>query len=290
MDGPLTNFTWAATNQGFQSASKTLNAETKYLSPQVNVTDVNSLLQLMRDAQGQKPDGMIINDDHPSAQDPLIQQITASGIPVMLVAIGAESVATTGAIGFVGLDSAQQGRTAGQKLNALGCKHLLNVALIRGQAPYSDLVTDGLQATFQGQLTSTQIPITMTNDIPAATAIVRASLLKDTSIDCTFVVGVTLYPAMVAAEENLGARTDQLHSHSGGAAATKAILEDVVNHKVNFALNLQFFQEGYLAVTGLVLYIRYHQLPAQKLLIRQQVVTIDNASQLLEQFKNTGIM
>ncbi len=48
-----------------------------------------------------------------------------------------------GAVGWVGRDNIQTGCTGGVEFNTMGRKRVLNVALIPGQAIYSDDTTSG---------------------------------------------------------------------------------------------------------------------------------------------------
>src|ERR1019366_680032 len=113
-EGPLTSALWASENAGFVAASKALGAQSKYFGTPSSVTDVQTLLKLIQDGQAMKPDGMIITDDRPTAEDAVIKQVTASGIPVLLWAAGDTSIDKVGAIGYVGLGYTDNGAAGGR--------------------------------------------------------------------------------------------------------------------------------------------------------------------------------
>jgi simple sugar transport system substrate-binding protein len=282
MEGPLTNSYWASINKGLQVASKQLGVTTKYLGTPANVTDPNTLRQLMLDAQAQHPSGMFITDDVPQSEDQTIKSITNSGIPVILVAEGQNDVSTTGALAFAGVNDIQNGQEAGSRLTAMGCKVVLNDTLIQGAATFSDLRTEGLQQTFKGQIVNADIPAADENDGAALTGIVKGLLLKDPSIDCTFSGGETFTPSMIAGEAGLGARTQQLYSHSGGVDVSPAIYTAIIQHMMVFSMNSQTFSEGYLPVVAMSQYLRFGQQPPSTIGTGPAVATIKNAPSLLK--------
>ncbi len=287
-EGPLSNPQWAAYDAGFEAGAKALGATAKYLGTPTSVGDINVLLQVIRDGIGMKPDGMIITDDRPGSEDAVIKEVTAAGIPVILFATGATSVEATGALGWVGRDYISAGNTGGRYLTSLGCKSPLIVALIKGQATYSDDAVTGVGQTFKGKITTTDIPSSMSSDSTAQAGIVKAALLKDTSIDCLLAVGGTLYAGMVAGQEGLGDRTNQLHAHSGLANASEAAFTDILNGTLAWAQNPQPYFTGWMAVSEMYAAVRWGMVPSRLMGIDDQIITKANAQKALNNLKQNG--
>ena len=287
--GPLSNGTFADENRGAQQAGKDLNVSVQYLGPPVANTQASTMVQLLNDAQAKHPNGYIISDVSPAAMDPIIQQIVKTGTPVVFEGSGQSSVAKDGALSFVGTSDLEIGQIAGSKLNTLGCKHLLAVALIKGQEAYSDDTVTGLHNTFKGTITTTAIPLADSNDVPTSAGIVSASLTKDSSIDCVFSIGVSLYEAMLSGMQHLGARSTELAAHSGSARVTSSVLQDIKSQKVTFAVNPQNFSWGYYSTVVLANYLRYGQLPPALFDTGTQVVTAGNVNQVTAQFAKLGL-
>jgi simple sugar transport system substrate-binding protein len=291
MPSPLTQPNFHSQNVAFQLAAKALNATVKYTSPPSNLIDVQTILQLLSDAQAQKPDGIFISDEFPASMDTAIKQVTSSGIPVILSPNGEASVAKTGALAFVGRSFVQAGVIAGQQFNNMGCKNLFAVALIKGGAAYSDLTMQGLTSSFTGgKLTNASLPVSFTNDIPATSGAVNAALVKDPSIDCVFAAGATLYAAMAGGLLNLGARSQTLQSRSGGGQATAGNLQDLIDNKLNFVVNGQQFNSGWMAMAAMVAYVRWGMAPPPDMYVAGGLVTKANAAQTLSLLKSSGIL
>ncbi len=288
MEGPLTSPIWNARNVGHDAAAKVLGAASKYLGEPTAVSDVNALVQLLRDVKGMKPDGVITTDNFPAAENAVIKDLTDSGIPVLITGGGVNEVGNVGAKGFIGRDYVDAGRTSGQQLNSLGCRRLLNVNLIPGGASYSDQITQGLLETFKGSATNAQLPVSYSNDAPAISGVVKALLLKDSAIDCVYSVGITLYAGMQAGYDGLGDRTTWLHAHSGLATGDPGSFADVANGTLAFTINQQPWFTGYMSFTELYAYIRYGVAVSRNLAIADQVVTKANAQQIVDNFKANG--
>jgi simple sugar transport system substrate-binding protein len=291
MPSPLSQPNFNSTNVAFQMAAKAMNATVKYTSPPSNLIDVKTILQLLRDAQAQKPDGIFISDEFPDAMDDTIKEVIASGIPIIFTVNGRASVAKTGALSFIGRDFVQAGRIAGEQFNKIGCQNLFAVALIKGGAPYSDLTMQGVTEAFKGpKLSLANLPVSFTNDIPGTSGAVNAALIKDPTIDCVFAAGATLYAAMAGGLLNLGARTQQLQSRSGGGQATEGNLQDLVDGKLSFVVNGQQFNSGWMAVAAMVSYVRYGMAPPPDMSVAGGLVTKETAAKTLDLLRKTGIL
>lgn len=290
MPSPLSQPNFNSTNVAFQTAAKAMNATVKYTSPPTNLIDVKTILQLLNDAVAQKPDGIFISDEFPDSMDDAIKQVTSSGIPVIFTVNGRASVAKTGALSFIGRDFVGAGAVAGEQFNKIGCKTLFAVDLIKGGATYSDLTMQGVFSTYKGKLVEASLPVSFTNDIPGTSGAVNSALVKDPSIDCVFAAGATLYAAMAGGLLNLGARTQQLQQRSGGGQATQGNLQDLVDGKLNFVVNGQQFNSGWMAVAAMVSYIRWGMAPPPDMSVAGGLVTKENAKQTLDLLSKTGIL
>lgn len=277
-EGPDTQTHWIQEDKGFIIAAQQAGVKFTYLGTTGSgSTDPEQFVQLLHTAMARHPNGMIIDDDTPGSYDPVIKSITASGIPVMFTEFTQSSVVPDGALGLVGTSDEAAGYSGGKTLVAHGCKTVLDVGIIKGQASFSDNVTDGLTEAFSaagGTVVRSQIPLSDIQDSTFIKNVVQADLTKDPSIGCTFSDGELFTPAMVSAQQALSGR----HLFSGGVDVSPQIDSEIASHQLTFAIDDQPFLTGYLALVSLVAYIRYGEVPTQNIGTGPAVVTSSNVA------------
>jgi simple sugar transport system substrate-binding protein len=280
MEGPTSSPYWALMNKGFQTAAKQLGVTVTYTGVSADDSGALAERQLIISASARQPDGIMADDDQSAAFNPAIKKATATGIPVLLMDVGAAYVGQDHALGFVGPNDTNEAQIGGQRMTALGCKTVLEVTLLPGVATFSDDRATGFAAGFKGTIVKTQIPISDIDNASAIEGIVKADLLKNSSIDCTFSVGQLFSAPMVAAKEALGARGKSIKS--GAIDVDGEVLNDIKAGSLAFTVDSQPFSEGYLSVVAMVNYLRYGQQPAANVGTGPAVIDSSNITQMLK--------
>jgi hypothetical protein len=127
LNGPLSTEGFSQARLGSAAAAKALGVSYEYSAPPGLTNFVSDYSTLIREAIARHPAAMVIGNFIPSAFDPLIQQATRAGIPVVVVNSGLPSYQKDGAIGYVGVSSAQEGQAAATAAMKAGIHHLLCV-------------------------------------------------------------------------------------------------------------------------------------------------------------------
>jgi simple sugar transport system substrate-binding protein len=273
------NATWVSVYKGLVQGGKDLGVTTVFRGPQsANVSfSAAQALPLLQQAIAAKPDGIIIDDFAPPSLNATIKQAVAGGIPVVLSNSGYGQVAATGALTFVGNDDTRTGELGGRMMTKFS-KHVL-LATATDAIPFVKQRNDGFDKGFKGKITRLTIPLGDLSDATAMRNLVSIALGKDKSIDGAFSIGSAISPSMITAAQGLGARSSSVHL--AGIDLTTPVINALIAHKYEFALDQQAYQEGYLPVQMLAQYIRYDLAPTVPLTpTGPTVVTSQNAAKV----------
>lgn len=259
---PTSDPTGAVIDKGQTQAAKDLGVDVEYRAPADTSVDPAELKRLLESAIATKPSGIIFTDLVPQALNPIVKKATDAGIPVILSYVSPAEAAGTGALTVVGNDDVQTGRVGAEKLNALGSRHALMVTIPPG-IPFIDKRATGFGEAFEGKVTKLALPVDqVVTDPAAARNAMEATLQKDSSIDAVFTLGTLLTPPMVALKSRLGSRASRMKW--GAVDANPVEVEGVKSGALDFSLDSQPYQWGYLPVTLLTQYVRYGITPAFK--------------------------
>jgi simple sugar transport system substrate-binding protein len=273
------NATWVSVYKGLVQGGKDLGVTTVFRGPQSASVSFSAAqaLPLLQQAIAAKPDGIIIDDFAPASLNATIKQAVSSGIPVVLSNSGFGQVAATGALTFVGNDDTSTGVLGGQMMSKLS-KHTLLVTATDA-IPFVKQRNDGFDKGFKGKVTRLTVPLGDLSDATAMRNLVSIALGKDKSIDGTFSIGSAISPSMITAVQGLGARAASVHL--AGIDLTTPVINALMAHKYEFALDQQAYQQGYLPVQMLAQYIRYNLAPTVPLTpTGPTVVTSQNAAKV----------
>ena len=280
MEGPTSSPYWSLMDKGFQTASRDLGVITTYTGVPADDSAPLAERQLILAAVAKHPDGIMADDDQSAAFNPAIKQATAARIPVLLMDVGSTYVTSDNALGFVGPNDTAEATIGGQRLTTLGCKTVLEVTLLPGVATFSDDRAAGFAAGYKGNIIKTQIPISDIDNASAIEGIVKADLLKNPSIDCTFSVGQLFTVPMVTAKQALGSRGNSITS--GAIDVDAQILDEIQAGSLSFTVDSQPFSEGYLAVVAMTNYLRYGQQPPQNVGTGPAVIDSSNVKAMIQ--------
>jgi simple sugar transport system substrate-binding protein len=142
--------------------------------------------QLVRTAISQGVDGIVVPNWVPEAQDEAIKEAIAKGIKVILINAGnGEKARELGAINYVGNDEYQAGLAAGKYYAGKGVKNIICVNTVPGAANLEARCKGVADGAAEGGSKSNQLPLPATSfgDPTAVAEAIKATLLKDDSID-----------------------------------------------------------------------------------------------------------
>jgi simple sugar transport system substrate-binding protein len=231
---------WSVVKAGADKAGKDMGDKVSYQSD----GDPQKQSQLIDAAVNQKVDGLVVSMANPDALKSSIEKAVAAGIPVITINSGQDKSAAFGAITHVGQDEGIAGQGAGQRLKSEGVTKLLCVVHEAGNIGLEQRCAGAKQAV--GQVENLQVNGT---DLQSAQATIKAKLQSDKSIDGV----LTLNPGVAAV-----AVTAVADSGSTAKLATFDLNPDVVTAitggKIDFAVDQQQFQQGYLPVVLLTQY------------------------------------
>jgi simple sugar transport system substrate-binding protein len=265
---------------GFNAACHEYQVSCTYRALSTVAFNAADMIKLLQDAKAASPDGLIAANPAPAGLNATLKSISDSGIPLVLANTGYGQTAATGALTFIGNQEYAMGQSGGAMLKKLGAKHAVLLTAEPG-IPLVDERNAGFKAGFKGPVDSAAVAATdLTNSTKMAN-VLKATLLKDKSIDAVFSVGSALNPAMLAVRASLGSRAAKIHWSSIDLGPL--IIKALQNKQMDFALAQQQYLEGYLAVQDLVFYLRGGFRPARDFTpVGPLVVTPTNISQFVQ--------
>ena len=212
---------------------------------------------LIRTAISQKASVIAVPDWVPGSEDEAIKAAQAAGIPVILFnAGGGDKAKELGALNYVGNEEYPAGLAGGAHFTATGAKNVLCVNTVPGAQNLEDRckgISDGIS---KGGGKSTQLPLPASSfGNPTAVAeAIKATLLKDKTIDGLVTIGpADADSAAVGIEQAGGTGKIQL----GSFAMNETGLERIKEGKQSFAIDQQPYLQGFLAVTLADGYVNY---------------------------------
>lgn len=241
---------WQPVQKGFTDAGKLYGVKTSF---QATGNDPSKEAKAIDAAVAQKVDGIAVTLPDAGAEGPAIKRAVNAGIPVITINSGSNDFLQAGALAHVGQDEEIAGEGAGARFKQAGAKNLLCVIHQQGNLAL-EARCNGAKKTFGGNVKVQYVP--GTSDGPGTESSIKATLLKDQSIDSV----LTLDPDISQFAKNAIA--------SAGSQAklatfdlSDAVLKDIKDGKIQFAINQQPYLQGYLPVGMLNLYLDDGLLP-----------------------------
>ncbi|MEA2408077.1 MAG: simple sugar transport system substrate-binding protein [Thermoleophilaceae bacterium] len=238
--------------------------------------DFQEQVRLIKAAIARKPDGLVVSEESPEVLDGPVKDAVDAGIPVIIAAAGEDSVAKTGALGFVGQNEFEVGFKAGLQLKAAGVKRVacLNPAV---GTPNLDSRCEGLEKAI-GTGNVDVIAIDQT-DRTAAKNRVKAILQRGGVDGILALAAATVAEPAVAAVEESG-KQDEVTVAT--IDLSPGVLSAVRDGKLLFASDQQQFLAGYLPVVLLALQHQYGIRPPSFVPTGPSYVTKANAAEVIE--------
>jgi simple sugar transport system substrate-binding protein len=259
---------------GAAQAEKDMGVDVEY--KETSQYDFQEQVRLIKAAIARKPDGLVVSEESPEVLDGPVKDAVDAGIPVIIAAAGEDSVAKTGALGFVGQNEFEVGFKAGEQLKASGAERVacLNPAV---GTPNLDARCAGLEKALGGG--SVDVVAIDQTDRTSAKNRVKAVLQRG-EVDALLALAAATVaePALDAVEEagKAGEVTVATIDLSPG------VLQAVADGDLLFASDQQQFLAGYLPVVLLALHSEYGIRPPAFVPTGPSYVTKENATEVIE--------
>jgi simple sugar transport system substrate-binding protein len=242
---------WNIIKKGIDDATPAVVANggsVNYLRLQNYDNFAPDVVQLIRTAISQNVDGLVIPDWVTEAEDPAIKDAVAAGITVILMnAGGADKAKELGAINYVGSDEYVAGQAGGAYFAKAGQKHVICVNTLPGAANTEARckgVADGMVAG-GGAAEQLPLPTTSFGDPTAVAEAIKATLLKDTTIDGVITISAGDADSAATGIQQSGLTTVSLGSFDMNGAG----LDRIKGGTQAFAIDQQPYLQSYLAVS-----------------------------------------
>ncbi|MGP2440421.1 substrate-binding domain-containing protein [Streptomyces sp. JW3] len=232
---------WDLVRKGAEAAAAKDGVDLTYAGD----ADTAGQAELVRDAIGDRVDGIAVTLAKPGAMKQPVAEARAAGIPVVGLNSGMDAWRSTGLLEYFGQDESVAGRAVGDKLDALGAEHTLCVIHERGNVALEARCA-GVKKTFGGV---TEMLYVEGTDMEAVRDAVAARLGQDTRIDEVVMNGARYALTAVRAVHDAGSKA-QVATFD----LDKDLVAAVKRGDVQFAVDQQPYLQGYLAVDGLWLY------------------------------------
>jgi simple sugar transport system substrate-binding protein len=278
LGGPLWDPFFGAMKQGGDDAARDLGVDYQW----VTGTDPNNFLadyaKLVQQSASRKPSALVIGNYFPDTLDPMIKEITDSGIPVIIQHDGGASWQDVGAISYVGFSARDLGRKVGEMEVAAGAKYGLCVNHVPGNTTL-DLDCLGYNDAFKAAGGDSEVLIIQFSDASNPTFVINAikgALQANPKIDAVWTIGAVQAVASVEAVKQVGRPIV-----NGSLGLSLGSLEALKNGDLLFIADLQPYLDGYYALLAAYQYVKYGMLPLGQISTGPLMITKDNVDDVL---------
>jgi simple sugar transport system substrate-binding protein len=279
LGGPLWDPFFGAMKKGGDDAARDLDVDYQWITG----TDPNNFVadyaKLVKQAASQKPAAMVIGNYFPDTLDPIIKEITASGIPVIIQHDGGASWKDVGAISYVGFSARDLGRSVGERQIAAGAKFGLCVNHVPGNTTL-DLDCLGYNDAFKAAGGDSKVLTIQFSDASNQTFVssaIRGALQSDEKIDAIWTIGAVQGVASVEAVQQSGRKVV-----NASLGLSLGSLEALKNGDLLFIADLQPYLDGYYALLAAYQYVQYKMLPMGQISTGPLMITKDNVDEVLK--------
>lgn len=279
ISGPSSDPFFSAMRLGTEAAAKDLGVTVKWTAPKDLSNMAADYARLGEAALAGKPDGVVVTDFMPEAQDPSITKTIAAGIPVTFLNAAPPNWETTGGLNYMGENTLTVGTAVGERLIDEGKKtvicfnHAPGVEVVQGRC-------DGLQAVIEkngGKFKQVDIPIAQAGNATTISNALSGALRDDPSVDAVFTLGSGV--AEVASRVIDEADSDAMLVTTD---LSTNVLKLISEGEIAFASDQQPWLNGYMSVQAVVMHLRYGMHPIGFVDTAPNWITKENAAQVLE--------
>lgn len=274
---------WALVQAGAKQAAADFNVTLKYSSPKT--TDPQEQARLITQAAAGHPQAMAVTIPDSLVLDPVVRQVTSSGIPTIVFNVGFDDYKAVGALTFVGQPETIAGAEAGKQMATAGVRHALCVIQETHNAALVDRCVGFTRALAASGGSVTTINVNG-NDPGSAQDTIETALKKAPEIDGVLATGIIAFQVSSGALDALG---ELGKVKLGGFDVSNAGLAAVQSGQALFLIDQQPFLEGYDAVQIAAFQVRFGQHPFSPIFTGPSLITKANAAKAAKLYKNTGV-
>ena len=245
---------WAVVNTGLRQAGRELDVTVRYTAP--DTTDMERMRALILEAVRSRPDGLVVSIPDPRALSGAIRTAVRSGIPVVSINSGTEVAGRLRVLAHVGQPDRRAGFAAGRRMAAAGVRRALCIQHERDNAALAARCAGFADGLRRAGGRSSVVYIKLQNATAAQRRIARAA--KQDGVDGMLTLGPGgAEPALEALREEFLTAQVKLATFD----LSPEVLDAFDAWRVEFAVDQQPFQQGYLSVLFLAQYARYRLEP-----------------------------
>ena len=240
---------WSIFQSGVQAAGSDAGVRVQYQAPES--FDMVAMGQMIDAAVATDPDGMVVTIPDADALDEPIMNAIEAGIPVFSANSGSTVSDSLGAILHVGQPEYEAGFQGGRRMAEMGLRNVLCVNQEVGNVALDRRCRGVADAMAEAGGTSEVLAVELADPTETQQR-VQAALASNPDVDGLITLGPTAAVPTLRAlssenRENLTLATFDL---------SEEIFAAIEDGRIAFAIDQQFYLQGYLPVNLLALYIR----------------------------------
>ena len=245
---------WAVVNAGLRQAGRELDVTVRYSAP--DTTDMARMRALILEAVRSRPDGLVVSIPNPRALGGAIRTAVRSGIPVVSINSGTEVARRLKVLAHVGQADRSAGFAAGRRMARAGVRRALCIQHERDNAALAARCAGFADGLRRSGGRSSVVYINLQNATAAQRRIARAA--EQGRADGMLTLGPGgAEPAIEALREAVLTAQVKLATFD----LSPEVLDAFDAWRMEFAVDQQPFQQGYLPVLFLAQYARYRLEP-----------------------------
>ena len=268
---------WSVVQRGAEAASEDLGVEVEYQAP--TTYDMVAMSQLIDAAVASQPDGLVVSIPDAEALSPSIQRAVEAGIPVTSINSGSDVAADLGVLTHVGQTEKEAGIGGGERMAEAGVTNSICLIHEAGNAGLEERCAGYTEAMTAAGGTVEQLVVDLNNPTEA-TQRVQAALSANAEINGIMALGPTgAVPALQAIEAAGKTGAVQIATFD----LSPEVLEAIQAGTMLFAIDQQQYQQGYLPIILLNLYVTNANTIANPILMTGPgFVTADNVEEVID--------
>ena len=279
--GPLWDPFFGAMKKGADDAAKDLGVDYQW----VTGTDPNNWMadyaKLLKQSASRHPSALVIGNYFPDSFDPIIKDITATGIPVIISFAGGASWKEDGAVGFVGVSGRDLGKSVAELQIKAGAKHALCFNHVPANSTLEQMCAGYMDAFKAAGDTPRLATVAFSDSFnpTLVTQAIKGQLQADQAIDAIWTLGAAQAIDSVEAIDQLG-KAGKIANASLGLSVNA--LQALHDGKLQLIADMQPYLDGYYGLVAAYQYVKYGMLPAGQILTGPLMITKDNVDQVLK--------
>ena len=268
---------WSVVQRGADAAAQDLGVTVEYQAP--TTYNMVEMSQLIDAAVASQPDGLVVSIPDAEALSPSITRAIEAGIPVISMNSGSDVAADLGVLVHVGQTEYEAGFGGGQRMAEAGVTNAICLIHEAGNAGLEQRCSGFTDAMTEAGGTVEQLVVDLNNPTEAQQR-VEAALAANADINGIMALGPTgAMPAMMAIDAAGKAEAVQIATFD----LSPEVLTAIQDGAMLFAIDQQQYEQGYLPIVLLKLYVTNGNTIANPILMTGPgFVTAENVEQVIE--------